>query len=241
MGIGLSLDAAWQVARVSIPTVIESIKGDVSRDVCDRRLRQFAENIVSHARIRLDVRGVDRVPTDRSLIYMSNHQSHMDIPVLYATMPSPTVRMVAKKELFRIPIFGQAMIAADMVRVDRSSRQEAIASLRRASALIDSGVSLWIAPEGTRSRDGKIGPLKKGGFHLAIDTGTPIVPVAIVGTRNILPPGSIRTRPGQTVRVTFGAPIPVDGETVDSLMRKVDAFLREHVEGSAARDPGDAV
>jgi 1-acyl-sn-glycerol-3-phosphate acyltransferase len=229
MGLGLSLKTLYQVARVSVPTYVDGLTGRASREATDQRLREFARRVVDNARIQLDVRGVDRVPTDRAYVYMSNHQSHIDIPVLYATMPSPTVRMVAKKELFRVPVFGRAMRAGEMILVDRSSREQAIESLRRAGEQIDDGISVWIAPEGTRSRDGEIGPLKKGGFHLALETGTPIVPVAISGTRHVLPPSGKRMAHDIPVRVIFGAPIPVEGRDQQALMDEVSRFFRDHV------------
>jgi 1-acyl-sn-glycerol-3-phosphate acyltransferase len=96
--------------------------------------------------------------------------------------------------------------------------------------LIRDGVSIWIAPEGTRSRDGRIGKLKKGGFHLAIDTTTSIVPVAVRGTIDILRRGSRVMHTGKHVEVTLGAPIPVAGRELPSLMEEVSDFLKQHVE-----------
>jgi 1-acyl-sn-glycerol-3-phosphate acyltransferase len=229
MGLALSLDTVWQIARVSVPTYVQALAGSVSRETVDRRLHEFAARVVASARIQLDVRGVERVPTHRAYVYMSNHQSHIDIPVLYATIPSPTLRMVAKSELFRVPVWGRAMKAAGMIVVDRGDSQRAIESLRRAGEQIAGGVSVWIAPEGTRSRDGRIGPLKKGGFHLALETGTPIVPIAIAGTRDVLPADGTRMRHDVAVRVTFGAPIDVTGREVASLMDEVASFFRAHV------------
>lgn len=229
MGAALSLNMVLQVIRITIPTYLESFGGRLTRDNADRRLREFALRTISKARIQLDVRGSDGVATDRSYVYMSNHQSHIDIPVLYATMPSPTVRMVTKKELFRVPFWGRAMKGAGMIVIDRSSREKAIASLRAAGEQFASGVSVWIAPEGTRSEDGTIGSLKKGGFRLALETGTPILPVAISGTRNVLPKGTLRMAYDVPVRVIFGAPIEVEGRTVKSLIEEVAQFFHDNV------------
>ena len=182
------------------------------------------------ARIHLSVEGADEVPLDRAFVYMSNHQSHIDIPVLYAAVPSPSLRMVAKTELFRIPGFGRAMRAAEFVEVDRGDRKRAVDSLKRAAATLRSGISVWIAPEGHRSRDGVLGPLKKGGFHLARDTGIDIVPVALSGTRDVLPPDSRRMNPDVPVRVRFGAPIAVAGRPIPDLMAEVQAFLEENLQ-----------
>ena len=225
MGLRLSLYTVYQVARITAPTVLEAFVGSGSREQHDRRLHEFARRVVTGARIRLTVEGADKVPLDRAFVYMSNHQSHIDIPVLYATVPSPCLRMVAKTELFRIPGFGRAMRTAEFVEVDRSDRERAVNSLRRAAATLASGVSVWIAPEGHRSRDGALGELKKGGFHLARDTGTAIVPVALSGTRNVLPPDSTRMKHDVPVRVVFGAPIEAQGRPVPDLMDEVRSFL----------------
>jgi 1-acyl-sn-glycerol-3-phosphate acyltransferase len=164
---------------------------------------------------------------------MSNHQSHLDIPVLYATLPSPTIRMLAKKELFRIPFWGRGLRAAEFVEVDRSNHARAVQSIEHAAALVRDGVSIYLAPEGTRSRDGRIGPLKKGGFHLALGTGTPIVPVAVAGTLDILPRGGRAMNTGRPVRVRIGAPIAPEGRDLEDLMREVRDFLVQNVENAA--------
>jgi 1-acyl-sn-glycerol-3-phosphate acyltransferase len=237
MGRALSVYTVLQIARIVAPTAAEAMLGRARRDAHDRRLHAFAQRLVTRARIDLTVEGADKVPPDRAFVYMSNHQSHIDIPVLYATVPSRTLRMVAKTELFRIPGLGRAMRAADFIEVDRGDRARAVASLERAEALIASGVSVWIAPEGTRSPDGQLGRFKKGGFHLASATGTPIVPVAISGTRDVLPPHTTSMRRGVPVRVVFGTPLPVAGREVPELMNEVRAFLAAHVAaaGTAAR------
>jgi 1-acyl-sn-glycerol-3-phosphate acyltransferase len=229
MGIGLTLLAAFQAARITAPTFVEAMRGASDRAAQDRRLRRFGRAIVEQTRMRLTVGGAERVPPGRAYVYMSNHQSHLDIPVIYATVPSPTVRMVAKSELFRIPFFGRALRSADFVEIDRGDRTKAVAAITSAGELIASGVSVWIAPEGTRSKDGALGALKKGGFHLARDTGTPIVPVAIRGTHEALPPGGRSTRADVAVHVEYGAPIAVDGRELDELLAEVGGFLHRHV------------
>jgi 1-acyl-sn-glycerol-3-phosphate acyltransferase len=230
MGRSLSLLTVLEVARITVPTAIEAALGRSDRAAADRRLARFGRVVVERARMRLTVDGTDNVPTGRAFIYMSNHQSHLDIPVLYATTPARSLRMVGKAELFRIPLFGAAMRAADFVEVDRSNRAQAIASLARAARQIADGISVWIAPEGHRSPDGALQPLKKGGFHLAHDTATPIVPVAISGTNAILPPGALSMRAGQPVHVVYGAPIATADRPIAEVMSEVDGFLHAHVQ-----------
>lgn len=219
------------MARVSAPTLVELVRGRLERDTIDERTRWFGHRVVDLLSIQLRVTGTERVPTDRAVLYMANHQSHLDIPVCYASLPSPTIRMLGKTELFQIPVWGRGLRAAEFVEVDRSNHVRAMASIDEAARLIRDGVSIWIAPEGTRSRDGRIGKLKKGGFHLALDTDTPIVPVAIDGTLGILPRGTRVMKSGQPVDVTIGTPIQVTGRTMESLMDEVRSFLVAHVEG----------
>lgn len=232
MGVGLSLLAIYELGRASVLTLADVAARRLTRDVVDDRLQDTCARIVAHARIQLTVVGADRVPRGRAFVYMSNHQSHLDIPVLYSSIPTRTLRMVAKTELFRVPAFGPAIRAAEFVEVDREKRGEAIASLDRARDAIADGVSIWIAPEGTRSPDGTLAPLdklKKGGFHLAVGAAAPIIPVAIRGTNAVLPPGGINLTPGLPVSVEIGDPIPVDGVTVSDLMARVHAFLADRV------------
>lgn len=221
------------MARVTAPSLVDIVRGDLRRDVVDDRTRWFGRRVIEVLDIKLTATGADRVPADRAYVYMSNHQSHLDIPVLYATLPSPTIRMLGKTELFQIPLWGRGLRAAEFIEVDRRNPVAARKSIDYAARLVNDGVSIYLAPEGTRSRDGRIGALKKGGFHLALGTGAPIVPVAVRGTIDILPRGSKVMRPGQSVAVTIGAPIPVEGRDLEGLMKEVREFLVAHVEGKA--------
>jgi 1-acyl-sn-glycerol-3-phosphate acyltransferase len=225
-----SVRVAAAMARISTSTFADMLTGNVRREAIDERTRWFGKRVVELLDVQLIATGAERVPPGRAYVYMSNHQSHLDIPLLYATLPSPTIRMLGKKELFQIPVWGKGLRAAEFIEVDRSNHVRAMQSIERAKELVRDGVSIYLAPEGTRSRDGKIAPLKKGGFHLAVDTHAPIVPVAIKGTIDILPRGTRTMHAGKRVEVTIGAPLPVDGVPIAELMREVSAFLVEHVE-----------
>jgi 1-acyl-sn-glycerol-3-phosphate acyltransferase len=229
MGITDSLRVLGAMARITAPSIVDLARGRLERGSVDERARWFGRRVVELLAIDLTVEGQDRVPPGRAYVYMSNHQSHLDIPMLYATLPSPTIRMLGKKELFEIPVWGQGLRAAEFIEVDRSNHARAVKSIEAAARLVRDGVSIYLAPEGTRSKDGRIGRLKKGGFHLAIGTGAPIVPVAISGTGRILPPGARSMRTGQPVHVVIGAPIPVDGRTIDDLMPEVTRFFETNV------------
>jgi len=222
------------MARVTAPTIFDIARNDLSRESVDERARWFGRRVVELLGVDLHVRGAGQVDPDRAYVYMSNHQSHLDIPMLYATLPSPTIRMLAKKELFQIPVWGRGLRAAEFIEVDRGNHERAMQSIKDAASLVRDGVSIYLAPEGTRSRDGKIGKLKKGGFHLALGTGAPIVPVALRGTINILPRGGKVMQTGRRVDVTIGAPIAVEGRDLEGLMAEVRDFLVKNVENAAS-------
>ncbi|HVK72131.1 MAG TPA: lysophospholipid acyltransferase family protein [Kofleriaceae bacterium] len=230
MGLVHSARVVAELAMVTAPSAVELARGRLDRRTIDARVRRFAARVIDILAIDLRITGGAAVSPRETYVYMSNHQSLLDIPVLYAALPSPTVRMLAKAELFRIPIWGAALRAAEFVEVDRRDPMRARVALARAAALVRDGVSIWIAPEGTRSRDGRVGPLKKGGFHVALATGAAIVPVAIRGTIDILPRGAGAAVPGRRVDVHIGDPIPVAGRTVADLRDQVAGFLATHVE-----------
>jgi 1-acyl-sn-glycerol-3-phosphate acyltransferase len=218
------------MARITAPSLVDIARKSLDRHSVDERARWFGKRVVELLEIDLVVHGAERVPPGRAYVYMSNHQSHLDIPMLYASLPSPTIRMLAKKELFQIPLWGRGLREAEFIEVDRTNPTKARRSIEHAKSLVREGVSIYLAPEGTRSRDGRINKLKKGGFHLALDTGTPIVPVAISGTIEILPRGGKVMQTGKTVEVTIGTPIPVEGRDLEGLSREVSEFLKQHVE-----------
>ncbi len=226
-----SLRVLGAMAQVTTPSLVDIVRGTLDRQTVDDRARWFGRKVVEVLGVDLIATGAHQVPTDRAYVYMSNHQSHLDIPMLYATLPSRTIRMLGKTELFQIPLWGRGLRAAEFIEVDRSNHERARKSIDYAAQLIRDGVSIYLAPEGTRSTTGKIGKLKKGGFHLAKDTHTPIVPVAIDGTMDILPKGGRVMTAGKRVQVTIGAPIAVEGREIEDVMADVTAFLVRHIEG----------
>ena len=192
---------------ICAPVVVEAAMGTVDRDVCDARLANWAPRVLARAGVTLEVLGQEHLAANRPMVLMSNHASFYDIPVVYAVFGGKLL-MVAKKELFRIPIVGGAMRGAGMIEVDRNDRSKAIGNLDKgARALFESGSSVWIAPEGTRSTTGTLGPFKKGGFYLALRGRLPILPISIKGTFALLPPHSVGTRTKVPVAVTIHEPI----------------------------------
>jgi len=171
--------------------------------------RIWGYSILLVSRVRVRVTGQENFDPSRPYIFMSNHQSNFDIPVLLAHLRCQ-FRWLAKAELFRIPVFGRGMRGAGYIPIDRSDRRAAIRSLQTAAETIRQGSSVMIFPEGTRSLDGNLRSFKKGGFVLAVDAGVPIVPVLIRGTFDIMPRSGLRIRPGR-VWVRILPPIKTAG------------------------------
>ncbi|HPC83367.1 MAG TPA: lysophospholipid acyltransferase family protein [Thermoanaerobaculaceae bacterium] len=174
-----------------------------------RGSRLWARIILWAALVRRRVEGRELVPRGAPVVFMANHESWLDIPVLLATIPVQ-VRFLAKKSLFGIPFLGWAMRAMDFIPVDRENRREAVKSFEEAAQHIRTGRSVLIFPEETRTRDGSLLPFQRGGFLIAIKAGVPIVPVGLEGPARCLARASYLLRPGR-VTVRFGEPIPTAG------------------------------
>ena len=183
--------------------------------------------------IRVDVAGLGRIPPRTPVVFMSNHLSFLDGPLLGMLIPG-AVRIIIKKSIFRIPVIGQAMRFVGFVPVDRKRAQRGKLSIARAAALMrDRGYSFLLFPEGTRSRDGRLQAFRRGGFFLALESGAPIVPVSIRGTFELMPKGRWRARRG-AVWVEFHEPVPVAGyspQTMAGLMDKVRGAILAPLEG----------
>ena len=193
--------------------------------------RMWARGILFVSRIRVTVNGLANIDPRQSYVYMSNHQSNFDIPVLLAYLPVQ-FRWLAKAELFKVPIFGRAMRGAGYVKIDRFNQKSAFESINEAAGKMKNGVSVMIFPEGTRSRDGNIRPFKKGGFIMAVDAGVPIVPVVLKGTWTIMDKSSLKINTGE-VSLNIETPIATTGytrENKDDLIESVRAVIREGFE-----------
>lgn len=202
--------------------------------------RAWGRSILWVAGIRVSINGFDSEWAKRPNIYMSNHQSNFDIPVLLSALPAQ-FRWLAKAELFKIPIFGASMRGAGAISIDRSNRKSAFASLNLAAKMIRGGTSVMIFPEGTRSVDGQLLPFKKGGFVLAVDAGVPIVPIVISGTHEIMPKGRLLIR-RRMARIDVGPPVRTSEytrKTKNDLMTHVrEAMLETHDAANGGGDRG---
>jgi 1-acyl-sn-glycerol-3-phosphate acyltransferase len=164
--------------------------------------------------------GLERIDPSRSYIYMCNHVSNLDPPIVIPLIPTRTSVMV-KKELFSYPLLGKAMRLGSLVPVDRGNRDAGIAAVREASKVLRQGINMSIFIEGKRSFDGKLLPFKKGPFYLAIETGIPVVPVTITGTHYVMPKTRFGVKKG-VVKVIFHDVIePKDFGNREELMAKV--------------------
>jgi 1-acyl-sn-glycerol-3-phosphate acyltransferase len=200
--------------------------------------RFWGKSILVASRIKVSVKGLSNIDHSKSYIYMPNHQGNFDIPVLLAHL-RVQFRWLAKAELFKIPIFGHAMRKAGYISIDRNNRKSAIESLEIAANKIKSGVSVLIFPEGTRSRDGKIRPFKKGGFVLAMDSGVPIVPVVIKGTYAIMTKGKFRVNPGH-VSMVIHKPIDTSAYTRETKEALMESVRRVICDGFETNETGES-
>jgi 1-acyl-sn-glycerol-3-phosphate acyltransferase len=173
------------------------------------------------AGVRIQVEGLERIPRGVACIFMSNHVSNLDPPVLIPLLPGRT-SVFLKRSLMKIPVLGYGMRLAEFVPVDRSGSVEgALESSKRAKVVLGKGIHITTFVEGTRSRDGRMLPFKKGPFYLAMETGAPCVPISISGTESMMRKGSLRIERG-LVRVIFHAPIyPASVADRDALMLAV--------------------
>lgn len=167
--------------------------------------RLWSRGLLWTCGVRLEAGGAERLDPATARVYMANHLSLLDIPVLIASLPGET-RFLAKRSLFQIPLFGWALKAGGFITVDRGDRGRAQAGFLTALRRLGEGVSILVFPEGSRSRDGRLQPFKRGGLLLALRSGLPIVPVGIQGTLGLRRRGSLRIRPG-TARVRYGEPV----------------------------------
>lgn len=192
---------------------------------------------------KIKIRGRENIKPGQNYIFMSNHVSNLDPPIVIPLIPGRTSVLV-KKELFRIPLLGTAMKLARLVPVDRSNREAAIASIREASEVLKSGLHMSVFPEGTRSADGRMKSMKKGPFYLAEESGVPVVPVTIYGTYQMWPKHRFAMKPG-SVELTYHAPITyAEAGSREALMHGVrvaiESSLPEDMRSTAADADDDS-
>jgi 1-acyl-sn-glycerol-3-phosphate acyltransferase len=177
------------------------------------------------AGVKVIVKGRENIPAGRAVVFMSNHQSNCDPPALAVSLPR--VLILAKKEVFRIPVLGRGMRMRGFIPVDRKSRERAFAAVDQAVESLKKGYSFLVFPEGTRSRDGRLQAFKKGVFVMAIKAGVPIMPISVSGGSKIMRKGEFAVHPG-TLRITVHDPVPTAHCSVAD-RAKVEAQVRHAI------------
>jgi 1-acyl-sn-glycerol-3-phosphate acyltransferase len=202
---------------ITLPIITTSLLKKTS-DLPHIMHRNWAKYTLSCADTSVEVSGRKNIP-DGPAIYMANHSSFFDVFAVLGHLDVP-FRWIVKKELFKVPLLGINMKRSGHICVDRGNHEKALKSIELATEKIRSGTSIFIFPEGTRSDDGVLRyPFKKGGFHLALLSGAPIVPIAIIGAREILPKNGMIVKPGN-IKLVIGEPIYPNGHCIESLMEE---------------------
>jgi 1-acyl-sn-glycerol-3-phosphate acyltransferase len=207
--------------------------------IYDWGTNDWARDLLDAAGTPVRVEGLERIPRDQPVVYASNHSSMFDIWALAATLPG-SVRFVAKHELARIPLVGPAMVRAGHIMIDRPHPRRALEGYAQAGAVIRSGISAVVFPEGTRSRTGDLLPFKNAPFGLAIAAQAPVVPVYVDHTFEILPKGALRLRP-RPIHIRVGDPIATAGMRLEQRQELRDRVRVAIVALAARVDGGSAV
>jgi 1-acyl-sn-glycerol-3-phosphate acyltransferase len=194
--------------------------------------RTWSRLILATTGVRVDVAGLEKLVPGRTYVFVANHQSIYDIPIVFWSLPYQ-LRIISKDSIGRVPFLGWHLRRTGHMLVDRS-RPDRRTIFGWGARLEDHGLSLIIFPEGTRSRDGRLGVFKRGGFHIALTAGLPVVPVSIVGSRHVMQKGRLATYPGD-VRLIVHEPIET-AEIEDADPREFGERVRQTIQGDAESD-----
>lgn len=216
----------------SIYILIIHLLGYGNREQYNKRIQKWANQVLWITKVKTEVYNphqtnpIEGQPT----IIMCNHSSFFDIPLSIKAFPNHSIRMLAKKELSNIPLLGAAMKAAGYPFIDRKNKIQAVKDLAKVKALLAEGIVMWIAPEGTRSKDGHLGPFKKGGFITAIEMQAKIIPIAIRGANQILAAHTNELKLNQHASIHIGQAINASDYTLqnkDELIKRVRQTMSE--------------
>ncbi|MCR9191956.1 MAG: 1-acyl-sn-glycerol-3-phosphate acyltransferase [Gammaproteobacteria bacterium] len=227
--IWIILTSFWYMADTCGRAIWKSLRGTITRQWCSEELQRWGKRMLALLRIHCTVINPHHIEPQqgKATILMCNHSSLFDIPLSLQAFPNHPIRMLAKKELSRIPIMGGGMVAAEFPFIDRKNRRQAIKDLAEVKRLLESGIVMWIAPEGTRSVTGKLGTFKKGGFITAIKTGATIIPIGIKGANHILPAHSHQFCLDQKAELHIGQPIDASCFDLDQKDHLITAVFEE--------------
>ena len=193
-----------------VRVTLYNIFGKVTRPNSNKHINTWVSRLVRLAKARIVVTGHEKLKLEpnKAYIIMSNHSSMYDIPCGLKALEQLSIRMLAKKELRKVPFLGYIMQENEFVFINRKNLNEAKKDLKQAAAIMQSGIMLWVFPEGTRSKDGGLKTFKKGVFHLAQDTQADIIPVWIDGARDILGPHSLKIHKNTSITIRVGSILP---------------------------------
>lgn len=192
--------------------------GTPTRSWFDKVIHKWINQLLDEVKVDYKVINPHQVEPKpgEATILMCNHSSAYDIPLSFKAFPNHSIRMLAKKELSKIPFLGKGMKAAEFPFIDRKNRFQAIKDLAFAQELMESGIIIWIAPEGTRSKNGKLAAFKKGAFITAIHAKATIIPIGIKGAFDILPINSFKINLNQKAEIHIGKPIKAADFTLEN-------------------------
>jgi 1-acyl-sn-glycerol-3-phosphate acyltransferase len=229
--IRLMAASLYATLFITIQVLWQQLTNTYDRKFGDKMLKWWSSRLLGAVDVKYSVNDPynTKIEPGKRYIIMSNHSSHYDIPIIIMTVPG-SIRMLTKKELFKVPVWGKGMKAGEFIAIDRHDFEQAKKDLKAAREKMESGIVLWIAPEGTRSRTGQLGEFKKGGIIMAIESGATILPVGIVGSGEILPPKTWDFYLGKEVKVNIGKPIEASQYSLENKEKLIDAVRASIIE-----------
>lgn len=196
-------------------------------------IKNFAHYILKPLKINFIYKNwdiINNLAIDKPIIFMSNHSSLVDIPIIIHAIPEKfSLRMLGKKEILKYPIFGKGAQKLEFAIIDRKNRHQALKDLETTKKLMQTGLTLWVSPEGTRSLDGKLLPFKKGVFIMAIEMGATIVPISIKNAHKVIPAKSLNYSLNETVELVAGPPLNTEKYSLDD-RDKIMSIIRKEIE-----------
>ena len=227
--------SAVYTLNTTAQSIFRRLIGPINRVWIDNTMHIWERRILNLVQVKCKIINPHHIEPQegQATIVMCNHSSLYDIPLSMHAFPHHSLRMLAKKELSRIPIVGKGMTAAEFPFIDRRNRRQAMKDLEHVKQLLASGIVIWIAPEGTRSKDGKLGPFKKGAFITAIEAKATIIPIGIRGAFDILPSRTFQFNIKKTAEVHIGKPIDASKFTIENkeeLIEKVFQSIKHLTE-----------
>ena len=209
----------WSLTFAGILLLFGALPAMIVLQIINQRMRLYplclwgAKTWIRGSGIEVKVTGAENLENDKSYIFIANHRSYIDTTALFA-YASKRIALIAKKELLKVPVLGQGISFINFVTIDRSNPERALQTMENVRKIVDSGYSFGIFAEGTRAMPGELLPFKKGAFHLALQTGSAIVPVAIKNTDYLMGKRTGVVNPG-IMEIVLLPPIETKNKTVE--------------------------